>query len=457
MFAEADPAGLAAALERLAGDAGAARAAWARSARERVVERYSWDAHCAQLEAVLLGWRRAGGMKIVARQRGLPAARRRRRLVHARPGARPCARPATRSRVLTTSPGPEDLDGLRVRRLRCAGRKRLRVPRAFARALRASRTATWSTPSTRSRRWARWPATRPARVAVTVRDHWPVCFWSTRISRGALCPAVRARQHDRAAWRGACPAPGPAGLGAPSPTCAATCALKRRALRRAGATLAVSEAIAAELRAAGLPRVEVLPNMVDAGGGAGLAAGAARAFAAARALPAVRRQARGEQGRAPAGAGRGRGAAPACPWWCWARARCAHALQVRGRRRAGSSCSCAAGPTATTCCAPWPARRRSSSPRCGPSRSRACCSRRWPWARRWRPWTPAARARSWGRTERPAWSDDAAGLARRGGPAVRRRRPARATRRSGARARGPGLLARGAHAPLRGRLPEAGS
>jgi glycosyltransferase involved in cell wall biosynthesis len=39
---------------------------------------------------------------------------------------------------------------------------------------------------------------------------------------------------------------------------------KRAALRRAGATLAVSEAIATELRQAGLPRVEVLPNVVDA-------------------------------------------------------------------------------------------------------------------------------------------------------------------------------------------------
>jgi glycosyltransferase involved in cell wall biosynthesis len=41
-------------------------------------------------------------------------------------------------------------------------------------------------------------------------------------------------------------------------------ALKRRALRKAGATLAVSEAIAAELRAYGIPRVEVIPNVVDA-------------------------------------------------------------------------------------------------------------------------------------------------------------------------------------------------
>jgi glycosyltransferase involved in cell wall biosynthesis len=39
---------------------------------------------------------------------------------------------------------------------------------------------------------------------------------------------------------------------------------KRTALHRAGATLAVSEAIGHELRAAGIPRVEVVPNMVDA-------------------------------------------------------------------------------------------------------------------------------------------------------------------------------------------------
>jgi glycogen synthase len=63
----------------------------------------------------------------------------------------------------------------------------------------------------------------------------------------------------------------PGGGGAPAPLSwaalpymAGDLRLKRAALHRAGATLAVSEAIAAELRAAGLPRVEVLPNMVDA-------------------------------------------------------------------------------------------------------------------------------------------------------------------------------------------------
>lgn len=41
-------------------------------------------------------------------------------------------------------------------------------------------------------------------------------------------------------------------------------AAKRTALGRAGATLAVSEAVASELRARGVPRVEMIPNLVDA-------------------------------------------------------------------------------------------------------------------------------------------------------------------------------------------------
>ncbi len=50
---EADPAALAAAIERLAGDEPLRRRLGA-NARRRVVERYSWDKHCAQLEALLL-------------------------------------------------------------------------------------------------------------------------------------------------------------------------------------------------------------------------------------------------------------------------------------------------------------------------------------------------------------------------------------------------------------------
>ncbi|MGE0452876.1 MAG: glycosyltransferase family 4 protein [Vicinamibacteria bacterium] len=52
-FREADPAALAAAIERLADDA-ALRARLGASARERVVAHYSWALHCAQLEGVLL-------------------------------------------------------------------------------------------------------------------------------------------------------------------------------------------------------------------------------------------------------------------------------------------------------------------------------------------------------------------------------------------------------------------
>ena len=48
----ADPAALAAAIERLAGDEPLRRRLGA-NARRRVVERYSWDKHCAQLEALL--------------------------------------------------------------------------------------------------------------------------------------------------------------------------------------------------------------------------------------------------------------------------------------------------------------------------------------------------------------------------------------------------------------------
>jgi glycosyltransferase involved in cell wall biosynthesis len=50
--AEADPAALAAVLERLANDGGLRRRL-GEAARARVVERYSWDRHCEQLESVL--------------------------------------------------------------------------------------------------------------------------------------------------------------------------------------------------------------------------------------------------------------------------------------------------------------------------------------------------------------------------------------------------------------------
>jgi glycosyltransferase involved in cell wall biosynthesis len=98
------------------------------------------------------------------------------------------------------------------------------------------------------------------RTVVTVRDHWPVCFWSTRMSRGELCPRCTTGGMGRC-LSGRLPA-----LSAPIaiPYMKWDLASKQSALRRADAVIAVSEAIAAELRAVLIPSVRVLPNIVDA-------------------------------------------------------------------------------------------------------------------------------------------------------------------------------------------------
>lgn len=97
------------------------------------------------------------------------------------------------------------------------------------------------------------------RVVVTVRDHWPVCFWSTRMSQGDLCP----RCSTAGMWR--C-------VDGRLPTLATPIAIpymkwdlsgKQSALRQADAIIAVSEAIASELRLAEIPSAHVLPNIVD--------------------------------------------------------------------------------------------------------------------------------------------------------------------------------------------------
>ena len=163
--------------------------------------------------------------------------------------------------VVTTSPGAEDLDGLVVRRLRVRGRKRFAQPRAFAAALHGGARAVVHAQHSLSALGC-LAGDRPSRVAVTVRDHWPVCFWSTRISRGALCPGCGVLPMTRCV-DGRVPARAPISWGA-VPYMLADLREKRHALQRAGATLAVSEAIAAELRAAGVPRLRVIPNIVDA-------------------------------------------------------------------------------------------------------------------------------------------------------------------------------------------------
>jgi glycogen synthase len=171
--------------------------------------------------------------------------------------------------VITTSPGPADLDGLAVRRLRPAGRKRLAWPRAFAATLKDLEGAAVHAQHSLSALGC-LAGESPERVAVTVRDHWPVCFWSTRISRGRLCPACGLAPMTRCVT-GHVPLRGPLALAA-IPYMRGDLGEKRAALGRAGALLAVSRAIADELVAAGLQRVVTLPNMVDAAEAAALAA-----------------------------------------------------------------------------------------------------------------------------------------------------------------------------------------
>jgi glycogen(starch) synthase len=163
--------------------------------------------------------------------------------------------------VLTTSPGPEDPDGLRMRRLVPHGRKRVAVPRAFASSLQGIGSEVVHAQHHLSALGC-LAGLRPERVAVTVRDHWPVCFWGTRMSQGALCPECGVVPMTRCVV-GRVPAPAPFSWAA-VPYMRADLGQKRAALHGAGATLAVSEAIAAELRSAGIPRVSCIPNIVDA-------------------------------------------------------------------------------------------------------------------------------------------------------------------------------------------------
>lgn len=163
--------------------------------------------------------------------------------------------------VVTTSPGPEDMDGLRVTRLVVArGRKRFAVPGAFDAHLAREEAAVIHAQHSLSALGA-LRGERACRVAVTVRDHWPVCFWSTRLSRGTLCPACGLKPMTRCV-QGHVNAPPPLSWGA-IPYMRWDLEAKRAALGRAGASLAVSEAVGAELRHAGIPRVEVIPNVVD--------------------------------------------------------------------------------------------------------------------------------------------------------------------------------------------------
>jgi glycogen synthase len=105
-------------------------------------------------------------------------------------------------------------------------------------------------------------------VVATVRDYWPICYWSTLIhdpSAGTLCPGCSA-----AAMRDCLrPRTSLAGLIALPlvPYMRRNLALKRTALARADAVIAVSSTIAADLRARApelqSTRIEQIPNPFD--------------------------------------------------------------------------------------------------------------------------------------------------------------------------------------------------
>lgn len=171
-------------------------------------------------------------------------------------------------RILTTSPGPDRMDDLDVTRLAATGRKRLAVPRAFAANLPTTGRHVVHAQHSLSALGC-LAGLDAGRTAVTVRDHWPVCFWSTRISQGTLCPECGIGPMTRCV-KGHVPSP--MGL-AVIPYMRGDLRAKRDALGRAGATLAVSEAIARELKDAGVPRVETIPNIVDVRESLALAAG----------------------------------------------------------------------------------------------------------------------------------------------------------------------------------------
>jgi glycosyltransferase involved in cell wall biosynthesis len=92
--------------------------------------------------------------------------------------------------VLSTSPGPQHESGLPVRRLTAPGRKRLAVPRAFARTCRHVGVLIHA--QHRSRRGAAWRATTPrawrSRCATTGRSaSGPRGSAAARCARAADC------------------------------------------------------------------------------------------------------------------------------------------------------------------------------------------------------------------------------------------------------------------------------
>jgi len=126
-------------------------------------------------------------------------------------------------------------------------------------------------------------------VVCTVRDYWPVCYWSDLIldpQAQGLCPGCTAgrmtqciRPHGGALW--------PLGLPA-IPYMRANLSLKRASLAAADAVIAVSSAIAADLRRRApelaSTRIEMIHNPVDVAGIRDQAESAARPMSGSYAL-----------------------------------------------------------------------------------------------------------------------------------------------------------------------------
>jgi glycogen(starch) synthase len=107
-----------------------------------------------------------------------------------------------------------------------------------------------------------------AAAVCTVRDYWPVCYWSDLIhdfSADTLCPGCSARMMTRC-LRPRAGALWPLALAA-IPYMRANLALKQARLAAADAVIAVSSAIAADLQrrasGSGSTRVLTIPNPVD--------------------------------------------------------------------------------------------------------------------------------------------------------------------------------------------------
>ena len=126
-------------------------------------------------------------------------------------------------------------------------------------------------------------------VVCTIRDYWPVCYWSDLIYDRAvdtLCPGCSAAMMTRclrpragALWPLAVPM---------IPYMRANLALKRRSLSTADAVVAVSTTIANDLRARApelaSTRIETIPNPVDVAGIRAQAERSARPMAGAYAV-----------------------------------------------------------------------------------------------------------------------------------------------------------------------------